>query len=165
MLSLNLTVTQFHTMNNTYEWLVFSENTQKVSIWISWTWCQPLGWVLGFAKAWLRLRQRTQTEECCRYSPLCGERQRNAGCQATYTDTNEHSQRPRAMREGQATVKHHSPLPSVISYPSPLDNFGLVQFGCLNTECLVEELMTDCHKNGQRLDTRHNGPNKNELIS
>lgn len=56
----------------------------NASMRICWTQYQPLGRVLRFAKAWLRLRQRTQTEECCRYSPLCGERQRNVGCQATY---------------------------------------------------------------------------------
>lgn len=56
----------------------------SVSMQICWMRCQPLGRVLRFAKAWLRLRQRTQTEECSRYSPLCGERQRNVGCQATY---------------------------------------------------------------------------------
>lgn len=86
----------------------------SVSMWICWMRCQPLGQVLGFAKAWLRLRQRTQTEECCRYSPLCGERQRNAGCQATYTDTNEHSQRPWAMRQGRG-YRPHSQTPLTTS--------------------------------------------------
>lgn len=56
----------------------------NVSMRICWTQCQPLGRLLRFAKAWLHLRQRTQTEECCRHSPLCGERQRNVGSQATY---------------------------------------------------------------------------------
>ncbi len=52
------------------------------------------------------------------------------------------------------TVKPRSPLPSVISYPSPLDSVGLVQLGCPNTEYLVEELLILCHKNCQRLDTK-----------
>lgn len=63
-----------------------------------------LTWVLRFAKAWLHLRQRN----AARYSPLCGERQRNAGCQAAYTVTNEHSQGPQTTREGQGQHRPHS---------------------------------------------------------
>lgn len=52
------------------------------------------------------------------------------------------------------TVKHHSLPPSVISYPSLLDSVDLAQLYCLNTEYLVKELVTDCHKKCQRLYTK-----------
>lgn len=87
-LCLNLTRTHFYThtqrtWRNGVQW----KHSDGFII-SSWMWCQPLAWVLGFAKTWLCLRQRTQTVECCSYSPLCAwERHRNAGCQASYTNT------------------------------------------------------------------------------
>lgn len=119
-------------------------------------------WVLGFAKAWLHLRQRNAAT----YSPLCGERQRNAGCRATYTVTSEHSQRPRATREGRGpaepAVKHYLPLLSVISCPSLLDSAHLLQLGCLNMAYHVEELLTSYVNNCLRLDIKC--PIKCELV-
>ncbi len=69
----------------------------------------------------------------------------------TQPEASSHEGRPGPT---EPTVKHHSPLPSVISYPSLLDSVDLVQLDCLNTEYLAEELLTDCHKNCQRLDTK-----------
>lgn len=71
--------------------------------------------------------------------------------QWTQPEASSHEGRP---GPAEPTVQHHSPLPSVISYPSLLDSVDLVQLGCVNTEYLVEELLSDCHKTCQRLDTK-----------
>ena len=71
--------------------------------------------------------------------------------QWTQPEASSHEGRPGPT---EPTVQHHSPLPSVISYPSLLDSVDLVQLGCVNTEYLVEELLSDCHKTCERLDTK-----------
>lgn len=100
----------------------------------------------------------SQTAECCEILTIVwGEAEE---CRLPgYVHCHQWTQPEASSHEGRPgptdpTVKHHSPLPSVISYPSLLDSVDLLQLDCLNTEYRIEELLTGHDKNFQRLDIK-----------
>lgn len=146
----------FYTMNKACRWPLFSKKPSK-RVHQSQLNEMPTSWLSAGVCQGLAASQTANTDRGMLQilTIVWGEAEE---CRLPgYVNCHQWTQPEASSYEGrptEPTVKHHSPLPSVISYPSPLDSVDLVQLGCPNTEYLVEELLTDCHKNCQRLDTK-----------